>query len=54
MTDLARVRKIYKLNAAGGGTKQAVNEVKGMSEDDERKELEILMLGTMALRGATN
>jgi EKC/KEOPS complex subunit CGI121/TPRKB len=55
MTDLARVRKIYKFNAAGGGKKaNVVNGVDGKSEEEERKELEVLVLGTMALRGATN
>ncbi len=53
MTDLARVRKIYKLNVAGGGRKP-INAVNGASEIDERKELEVLILGSMALRGATN
>jgi len=53
MTDLARIRKIYKLNASGGA-KKAVNEVNGVSADDESKELEVLVLGSMALRGATN
>jgi EKC/KEOPS complex subunit CGI121/TPRKB len=47
MTDLARVRKIYKLN---GGGKNGV-KVEG---EDERKELEILVLGSIALRGSTN
>ncbi|CAD6442323.1 16432d8d-74f0-4f90-84b9-cf01ec903180 [Sclerotinia trifoliorum] len=55
MTDIARVKKLYKLNASGGGggKKGAVN---GVSEkiQDERKELEIMVLGAMALRGATN
>ena len=54
MTDLARVRKIYKLNAAGGGGKKISNGVNGTIESDERKELEIQVLGCMALRGATN
>jgi hypothetical protein len=56
MTDLARVRKIYKLNtgqnappgrgdAGGSGMKDA-----GPSE---RKELEIAVIGAMALRGAS-
>ena len=55
-TDLARIRKIYKLNAEGGGSgpKKGVKGVNGVSEVDERKELEILVLGSMALRGATN
>lgn len=53
MTDLARVRKIYKLNVQGGGKKDAV--VNGVGKEEvERKELEITVLGSMALRGATN
>jgi EKC/KEOPS complex subunit CGI121/TPRKB len=51
MTDLARARKIYKLNGGGGGGGK--NGVKGGIED-ERKELEILVLGCIALRGSTN
>jgi EKC/KEOPS complex subunit CGI121/TPRKB len=60
MTDLARVKKIYKLNSAGGGNnggKKGVNGTSGLGAsgmEDERKELEILVLGSMALRGATN
>ena len=54
MTDLARVRKVYKLNGGIGGAKKGTNMVNGTSENDERKELEILVLGNMALRGATN
>ncbi|KAG4027473.1 hypothetical protein MFRU_030g01090 [Monilinia fructicola] len=62
-TDLARVRKLYKLNLAGGagaGKKGANGKVNGAgasasaSAEDERRELEILVLGAMALRGATN
>ncbi|KAG9233543.1 kinase binding protein CGI-121-domain-containing protein [Amylocarpus encephaloides] len=59
VTDLARVRKIYKLNAGGGakgkggkGGKGGVNNV--TSRVDERKELEVAVLGAIALRGATN
>jgi len=56
MTDLARVKKIYKLNnASGGGGKGGKAVVNGTSKGDmERKELEMLILGSMALRGATN
>jgi EKC/KEOPS complex subunit CGI121/TPRKB len=53
MTDLARVRKIYKLNGGGGGKNSGVNGVKNGGED-ERKELEVLVLGSIALRGSTN
>ncbi len=52
MTDLARVRKIYKLNVQGGKKDAVVNGVG--KEETERKELEIMVLGSMALRGATN
>lgn len=60
MTDIARVKKIYKLNSSGGGGKKngQVNGVEGLSingvKEDERKELEVLVLGVMALRGVTN
>lgn len=56
MTDIARVKKIYKLNTTGGVNGRAkggvVNE--GGKAKDENKELEMLILGSMALRGATN
>ncbi|KAL3425282.1 hypothetical protein PVAG01_02073 [Phlyctema vagabunda] len=45
MTDLPRVRKIYKLNSAPAALVQGVQGL---------KELEVLVLGSMALRGATN
>ena len=54
MTDLARIRKIYKLNTGGGGAKKAFNGVNGVSAMEESKELEIWVLGSIALRGATN
>ena len=50
-----RVRKLYKL-----GSTAAVNGVKGVNghvsgrEDEERRELEMQVLGSMALRGAKN
>ena len=58
MTDLARVRKIYKLNALGGGgggkkIEAVVNSSAG-KDADGRKELEVLVLGCIALRGLTN
>lgn len=56
MTDIPRVKKIYKLNTTasvnGQGKRHAVNG-DGKTED-ENKELEMLILGSMALRGATN
>jgi EKC/KEOPS complex subunit CGI121/TPRKB len=65
MTDIARVKKIYKLNSNGGGAGKKKGQVNGAvseglnvngtgSDEDERKELEILVLGCMALRGVTN
>jgi EKC/KEOPS complex subunit CGI121/TPRKB len=68
MTDVPRVKKIYKLNSAGGagggGAKRngqvnggmeglSINGM-GMRNESERKELENLVLGAMALRGVTN
>jgi len=58
MTDLARVRKIYKLNDAGGvkGGKKALangsSNNGAVREVDMQKELEVWILGAMALRGA--
>ena len=63
LTDVPRVRKIYKLNSSGGSGKKngQVNgtgmeglSINGNGEGNERKELEILVLGAMALRGVTN
>ncbi|TGO78828.1 hypothetical protein BELL_0052g00030 [Botrytis elliptica] len=61
MVDIARVKKLYKLNVTGGGggKKGGANGVNGVngkveSKADERKELEVMVLGAMALRGATN
>ncbi|KAI9648202.1 hypothetical protein NHQ30_002834 [Ciborinia camelliae] len=54
MTDVARVKKLYKLNAGGGGKKGGANGVTNENAENERKELEIMVLGAMALRGATN
>jgi EKC/KEOPS complex subunit CGI121/TPRKB len=55
MTDVARVRKIYKLTSGGGGGGGGGKRVNGVSgEDEDRRELEVLVLGSMALRGSTN
>jgi EKC/KEOPS complex subunit CGI121/TPRKB len=62
LTDVPRVKKIYKLNSSGGGKKNAQlngTAMDGLSinrngEENERKELELLVLGAMALRGVTN
>ncbi|KAL8680304.1 MAG: hypothetical protein Q9186_003486 [Xanthomendoza sp. 1 TL-2023] len=69
VTDIVKVRKIYKLtnvtqgnsriNGKGRKEKQKLDEGVGSvngdqgQEDAERKELEIMVLGLMALRGAT-
>lgn len=68
-TDMANVQKIYKLTGAMRGSegsdgkrRKAETEKKGnlnnmndtsKKEDAERKRLEMLVLGLMALRGAT-
>jgi EKC/KEOPS complex subunit CGI121/TPRKB len=64
LTDFGRIKKIYKLHASGGSSakkgKPTVNgwvnhEVDGASgKVDEIRELEVAVLGAMALRGATN
>ncbi len=56
MIDLGRVKKIYKLNSnGGGGGKKAINGVNGVGKEvDEKKEMEVLILGAIALKGATN
>ncbi|PBP20794.1 hypothetical protein BUE80_DR008139 [Diplocarpon rosae] len=65
MTDVARVKKIYKANGGAGGkgrerghvggngTKVSVQSEVGEAER-ERRELEVLVLGAMALRSLTN
>jgi EKC/KEOPS complex subunit CGI121/TPRKB len=59
ITDVAKVRKAYKFGA-GAETpkgKPAAKEVNGIREGeeniDERKEVEVAIIGMMALRGAT-
>jgi EKC/KEOPS complex subunit CGI121/TPRKB len=63
MTDVARIKKIYKLNSGGGGGGKKngqvnVTAIEGVSingtKENERKELGVLVLGAMALRGVTN
>jgi EKC/KEOPS complex subunit CGI121/TPRKB len=54
MTDLAKVKKIYKLNVAGGNGGGRGAKGAKMGGEDERKELEVLVLGSIALRGSTN
>ena len=59
MTDLARVKKAYKLNSVAGsgsgsgkGGKAAPADVQEAAADDF-KQIEVAMLGAMALRGAS-
>lgn len=57
MTDLKRARKVYKLNSGGGGGGGGgkKRDVEGLEREvDERRELEVLVLGAMALRGSVN
>lgn len=59
LVDLGRVRKVYKLTGVGVGSgrgKKVVNGVNGDEkgrEEKEWKELEVFVLGAMALRGNT-
>jgi len=54
-TGRARIRKLYKLGSSVGGKVANRNQVDGHPlEEDETKELEMLILGCLALRGATN
>ncbi|KIW30785.1 uncharacterized protein PV07_02486 [Cladophialophora immunda] len=58
VADIDRIRKIYKLNSAtsGGRSAKSVNGISGASSSevvDETKNLEVQILGLMALRGAT-
>lgn len=54
--DLTRIRKIYKLNqaaqAVGKKRHDAIAEVTEVKADVALRELEIFILGLMALRGA--
>ncbi|KAH8813078.1 kinase binding protein CGI-121-domain-containing protein [Xylogone sp. PMI_703] len=56
MTDIARVKKVYKLNTVssvnGDALKKAVANGDGKGKD-WRGELEVLLLGAMALRGVS-
>ena len=61
MTDVAKVRKLYKLAGVGEGgsskrrRKEGSEEGIGVPQGDvasERRELEVAVLGLMALRGA--
>lgn len=65
MTDIARVKKIYKLISSGDGSgkrkgqvnravDERLNGTEAGSKVDGRTDLEISILGCMALRGVTN
>jgi len=56
MTDWSKVKKIYKLSTvpAVGVGKKVPNGVADSPCGDELKELEVVILGSMALRGAAN
>lgn len=56
MTDWAKVKKIYKLHSVpmSSGGKKATNGVVEHPGEDEVKELEVMILGSMALRGAAS
>ncbi|KAH0562846.1 hypothetical protein GP486_002533 [Trichoglossum hirsutum] len=57
MTDISRVRKIYKLNKGQSGSPSNRRGAGGSGVDDtgpsEEKELEIAIIGAIALRGAS-
>ena len=53
MTDMARVKKIYKFNPQSRAMgKKEMDQFDAVGEEVERKELEVIALGLMALRGA--
>lgn len=60
LSDVALIRKLYKLPLAnsskkGGGQQKsggAVNGHAGQNEEGERKELEVQILGIMAVKGS--
>lgn len=57
LSDLAQIRKVYKLSSAAALKKkkdptQLLNGESSGAVDDERKEVEMQVLGVMALRGA--
>lgn len=57
MTDLARVMKVYKLVAPKTGKKGQVvadvHDIDSGSAETRRKEMEVAILGAIALRGAS-
>jgi EKC/KEOPS complex subunit CGI121/TPRKB len=48
--EVDKVRKVYKLGGGGKGKKGGSGVVNG--EGDERKEMESVILGTIALKGS--
>jgi EKC/KEOPS complex subunit CGI121/TPRKB len=57
IADLARIKKIYKFNAGQSASPAKRDDVEGNGVDDAgtsgRKELEIAIMGAIALRGAS-
>ena len=51
ITDVFRVRKIYKLDTQVQAASKKAKEKDPVNEEAERKELEVNVLGLMALRG---
>ncbi|KAI9731572.1 MAG: hypothetical protein M1834_004692 [Cirrosporium novae-zelandiae] len=59
IVDVTKIKKIYKLNSPAPkkqkGSTTTNNQLKSVdSEQHERKEIEMVVIGSMALRGATN
>ncbi|KAL1858681.1 hypothetical protein Plec18170_002887 [Paecilomyces lecythidis] len=53
ISDISKIRKAYKMGAAPGKpTKAASNQTNG-THDNTQRDLEIALLGAIALRGAT-
>lgn len=51
--DLSMVRKVYKLEAPGGGKKQGANGANGVvTQVDEKKQMEGVILGIMTIKGS--
>lgn len=49
--DLQRVRKVYKLGHHGGKRANKGGPVNGQESKDERKDMESVILGIIALKG---
>lgn len=54
ITDMARVRKIYKIDAPSDGKRggKQVNGRSGRDWEDEREEIEKMILGMIAIKGS--